>query len=434
MRSRLAALALTLPFRMVVAVAILSVHLAMATHLGHERFGYHFNDAPDSAPQFHQPAREPAPQHWERLVVSRWDSQHYIALGLRGYKACKSKSELLPGEHPDDNWACELNFYPTYGFLGAAVVAVSHLPMDYALFGISLAAGFVFILMWTGKAMVDGLGVANSYLSLLLLNVFSTGYGLVTLQTDCLFMALTLGTFVCLRKQWLAMGALTAGAATAIRISGVATGFAFCAWIVTVTWREGARPSRVWAWRGLLMALSGSGIMALMGYYAWRFGDPLIYSHAHGRSYHHAPDLMRIFVPDGRLLIQSIWAEPNEGLALVATLLWFALGHRAGLARFSAEAQAFWYALYFGIVGISMIGSSEYAYGGFSRYAVTVLPLFFAMAGVLRRKPVALALWLVMSSMHYYNGSLCFYVGQLHPERLQRCGFARYFRSDELSR
>jgi len=267
-----------------------------------------------------------------------------------------------------------------------------------------------------------------------LMSVFSTGYTVVTMQTDPVFMALTMGTFVCLQKQWRLPGALLAGASTAIRIQGVATGFASCAWILVSTWREGRRPNRGWIWRGLLMAISGSGIMALMAYYAWRFGDPLIYSHSHGRAYHHAPNLMRILIPDGRLLMQSIWAEPNEGLALVATLLWFALGHRAGLARFSAGARAFWYTLYFGIVGISMVGSSDYGYGGFSRYAVTVFPLFFAMAAVMRRNAVVLALWLVISSMHYYNGSMCFYLGQLHPERLQRCGYARYFRSDELSR
>ena len=51
---------------------------------------------------------------------------------------------------------------------------------------------------------------------------------------------------------------------------------------------------------------------------------------------------------------------------------------------------------------------------------------------MMRRRPVVLALWLFMSVMHYYHGNICFYVGQNHPERLHRCSFARYFRSEGL--
>jgi hypothetical protein len=141
---------------------------------------------------------------------------------------------------------------------------------------------------------------------------------------------------------------------------------------------------------------------------------------------------MKIFIPDGRLLMQSIWAEPNDGVILAAGLFWFALGHRKGFIGFPVEAQAYLYALFFTIVGISMYGSVDFAYGGNSRYLVTVLPLFLAMAGAMRRRPVVLALWLFMSVMHYYHGSICFYVGQDHPDRLHRCSFARYFRSEAL--
>jgi hypothetical protein len=434
LRERFERIGTWLPFRVLIALAILAFHLAMMNRLGHDRFDYKFNESPHRAPLFSDPKTELTPGGWDRLVVSRWDAQHYIALGLRGLATCESKDRLAPGHFPDDDKTCELDFYPTYGWLGAAVAAITHAPMDYALLGISLVASFVFILMWTGRAMVEGLGVANAYLSLLLLNLFSSGYALVTVQTEPCVMALTLGSFVCLRKRWLFLGALLAGAATAIRISGVATGFAFCAALLVHTLREHPRPTPVWAWRGALMALSGWGIMTLMMYFWARFGDPLIYSHAHGRAYHHGPGIMRIFFPDGRLLMQSIWAEPHEGVILASALLWFALGHRKGLSGFHIEGQAYWYVLYFAIVGISMVGSADYGYGGNSRYMLTVLPLFFAIASITRRKPVALVIWLYMSTAHYYNGNMCMYVGQNHAQRLQRCGFARYFRSDELAR
>jgi hypothetical protein len=434
LRRSLERVAVSLPFRFVVAIVILAFHVTMMAHIGKERFGYDFNEAPALEPMFYNAKTDAAPNNWSRLVVSRWDAQHYIALGMRGYQTCKDKSQLAPGEMPFDNNTCQLNFYPSYGFIGGSLARLLHKPYDYALFGVSLFASFLFLLMWTGKEMVAGLGVGGAYLSLLLLNLFSTGFTLVTVQTEPCVMALTLGAFVCLRKRWFLASALLAGAATSIRISGVATGFAFCVAILVLTYREHPRQKRIWAWRALLMVLSGWGVIALMTYYQVKFGDPLIYAHAHERSYHHEPSLAKVLWPDGRLLMQSIWAEPNDGIILAAALLWFAVGHKDGLVRFPVEAKAFWYALFFGIVGICMTGSVDYAYGGTSRYMVSVLPIFFAMAAVMRRKPAVLILWLFMSAAHYYNGGMCFYVGQLHPARLEKCSFARYFRSDELQK
>ena len=432
LRPLVARVAMSLPFRAVVAVAFLFFHITMMTRLARDRFEYKFNADPEHAPAFYNPQTDARPTNWDRLIVSRWDAQHYEAIALRGYSTCKYKSQLESGEYPDDDKTCELAFYPTYSWLGVAVMKVTHLPVDYALFGISLVASFLFLVMWTSRPMVDGLGLGMTYLSLLLINLFDTGFSLVMVQTEPCVMALTLGAFLCLRKRWLLTGALLAGAATAVRISGVCTGFAFCAALLVMTLREHPRPRWVWAWRAALMAVAGWGIMGLMAYYWSRFGDPLIYSHAHERAFHHHPDLMKIFIPDGRLLIQSIWAEPNDGVILAAGLFWFALGHRKGFIGFPVEAQAFLYVLFFTIVGISMYGSVDFAYGGNSRYLVTVLPLFFAMAAAMRRRPVVLALWLFMSVMHYYHGSICFYVGQNHPDRLHRCAFARYFRSEAL--
>ncbi len=431
---RLRVLAVWLPFRLVLAVAILATHLALMSHLGHERFDYPFNSAPNAAPALPPPGTDGVFANWNRLLVSRWDAQHYLAIGLRGYSGCKPRGKLLPGEFPDDLPACQLNFYPTYGFLGRAAARVTHAPIDWAMFGLSLLASVIFILMWTGKEMVEGLGLAQTYLSLLLFNTFTTGFTLVTVQTEPITMALTLGSFVCLRKRWFVLGSILAGGATAMRISGVATGFAFCAALLVVTWRDGRARKATWVGRALLLPLSGWGIIGLMTYYAWRFGDPLIYSHAHARAYHHTIAFTRALIPDGRLLLQSIWAEPNDGLFLAAALLWFALGHRAGLARFSVEAQVFWYTLFFGIVGISVIGSADLAYAGNTRYMLLVLPLFFAMAALMRRKPVLLGLWLLMSTAHYYNGSLCVYVGQNNPQLDHRCNFPKYYRTVDLAR
>lgn len=431
LRQMAARVAVSLPFRIALTVGFLWFHLAMMTRLAHDRFGWRFNESPGNAPALGE-IHDSYPGRWDRLIVARWDAQHYEALGLRGYKTCKDKSELGTGEYPDDGPGCELNFYPTYGFIGGALSRVTRWPIDYSLLFVSLAASFVFMLMWTSRPMIDRLGVASVYLSLLLINLFDTGFTFVTVQTEPCMMMLTLGAFLCLGRRWFLVGALLAGAASSIRVSGVATGFAYCAALLVLTLQASPRPSRLWLWRGALMVVAGWGILALMGYYAHRFGDPLIYAHSHQRAFHHKASLAKIFIPDGRLLMQSIWAEPHDGIILAAGLLWFALGHRKGLVVFTPEGRAYWYVLFFGIVAISMIGTADTAYGGNTRYMLSVIPLFFAMAAIMKRKPVVLALWLFMSVAHYYNGSMCFYIGQNHPNRLQRCSFARFMRSEEL--
>jgi hypothetical protein len=433
LRDHLVRLAISLPFRCAVAVVLLAIHCWTLTKIGRDRFDYKFDADPAHAPMFYSPATDVKPDKWDRLVVSRWDSQHYEALALRGYASCKDKSQLGSGEYPDDDITCELNFYPTYAFAGGWLSRHLGQPVDYALFGLSLAGSFVFLLLWTGRSMVDGLGVGNTWLSLLLLNAFSTGYSLVTVQTEPCMLALMMGTFVCLRKRWFLAGAILAGAATSIRVTGVATGLAFSAALVFLTLREHPRPRWVWAWRAALAALSGWGVILLMAYYWYRFGDPLIYGHSHQRAFHHTASLSKLLFPDGRLLLQSIWAEPNDGLILAVSLFWFALGHRKGLIRFAAEAQVFWYALFIVIVGVSMYGTATCAFCGSSRYMFTIPPIFFAMAGVMRRRPVVLGLWLVMSTVHYYQANECFYVSQNYPTRLQRCAFPRNFRTDQLS-
>ena len=298
--------------------------------------------------------------------------------------------------------------------------------IDWALFVVSMISSFVFLMLWTSRAITDKLGVGTTYLALLLFNTFTSGFVLVTIQTEPLLLALTLGTYVCFTRRWFLAASLLAGTTTAIRITGVPIGMAYSLALLAVTWVERPR-AWVWALRALYAVLSIWGILVLMAYFQHRFGDALIYSHAHGRYYQHEPSIEPILRPDTRLLMQSIWGEPNDGIILAAALLWFGLGHRAALARFDVPSQVFFYALYLGVLGVAMIGSSEYAYGGISRYAIGLLPLFFAMAAVMRRKPVVLAIWLYMSLAHYWGGSLCNYVGRSEGERIQKCGFARHF-------
>ncbi len=426
---RLRKLAMTLPFRAIVAFFCLWVHVKAFEKLGRERFDFEAFQAPNTqAPEF-KTERDLVPKDWSRLLVSRWDAQHYMELGLRGYSACKDKSELKPDEYPDDEPRCQLNFFPTYGMIGAWVGAKLGWAIDWSLFAVSLVSSFIFMMLWTSRVVTKPLGVGTTYLALLLFNTFTTGFVLVTVQTEPIFLATSLATYYCFARRWLLPAALLAGFASAIRITGVAVGFAYCVALLMLTIAE--RPRwHVWALRAVYAVISGWGIMVLMAYFQHKFGDPLIYSHAHGRTYHHEPNVDLIIHPDTRLLMQSIWGEPHDGVFLGGSLLWFGLGHRKALERFSIPAQAFFYVLFVGVIGIAMIGSSEYAYGGLTRYLVGATPLFFAMAAMMRRRPVVLAMWLYRSVAHYWGGDLCDYVGLSEGSRIERCGFARHFTSN----
>ena len=172
---------------------------------------------PGALPTFTIPATDWAPTNWDRLIVSRWDSGNYIELGLRGYQYCPPRGPTLPVHAP----GCNLAFYPTYGLAGRYVGMVTGLPIDFAMWAISLVSSFLFLFLWTGKDLTSRLGLAETYLALLFFNAYTTGYCLVMVQTEPLTLVLAMGAFVAFARRHRLLGALLAGAATGVRITGV---------------------------------------------------------------------------------------------------------------------------------------------------------------------------------------------------------------------
>lgn len=416
--TRLSGWATTVPFRVVVALVLLGLQLLVAIHSG-DRFDVkRFNSKPGDPPHFRNPAADWAPANWDRLVVSRWDSGNYIELGLRGYQHCPPRSETLPVRVP----GCNLAFYPTYGLVGRYVAKLTTLPIDYALLAVSLVASFLFLYLWTGKELTSRLGVAETYFALVCFNAYTTGYCLVTVQTEPLTLVLAMGAYVALVRRRRLTGALLAGASSGIRITGVAIGLAFAVGLLVELLEE--RPRKAWPWirAALLGALCVWGQVALMAYHAHRFGDPLTYIHAHGQLFHHEhPGLAALFPPDADKIAASIDWPLHEGLWLAAALLWFALGHREALRRFPIAEQAFWYVAYFATVGIATVGMLPLALAGMSRYLLLALPMFLAMAAAMRRRPVLALVWIGLSAWHYWNIDICTYTGGMGDHTLIVC-------------
>jgi len=400
-------------------VFFLVFHIVVLSALAKERFSIPFDSAPGAPPAFVNPAVDAIPLNWNRLIVSRWDSQHYISIGLRGYQYCAPRAELGPEHYPDSDVVCQLNFFPGYAFMGGALSKLFHVPIDYALFAVSLFTSYLAMFLWTSKEIVSALGGLVTLGSLVLLNFFTTGYELVTLQTEPPSLMLTLATFVLLERRRLVPAALCAGAAAIVRPTGIAVSAAFGLALLWKTYRE--RPAlRTVIYRFALCLVAAWGLIGLFVFFQIRFGDALVYAHARFRYYHYMPNPLAVFAPSYRWLAQSLWAAPNEGMWFAAGLLWFALGHRAALAGFNATGKIFWYAIYFITVGISA-GQVSLGFSGMSRYMMLSVPMFFAMAATMRRTASAFVLWIVICLAHYWSVNACFYVGRGEPGFWQVC-------------
>lgn len=412
----LAPRATRVPFRLGVALLVLGLQFLVAVRSG-DRFGAPFNRAPGHPPGFRDPAHERVPANWDRLVVSRWDSGQYIELGLRGYRYCPPRGPALPVFSP----TCNLEFYPTYGLVGRWVGQLTGLPIDVALLAVSLVSSFLFLFLWTGPALTERLGVAETYLALLLFNTFTTGYCLVTIQTEPLTLVLALGAIVAFAGGRHLLGAVLAGATSGVRITGVAIGLAYAAALLVDHLQ---RPS--WTWRdwlrlGVLALLSGWGELALMAVHAIRFGDPLAYLHAHALAFKHQPKVSAALWPDPEWLVQGIDFPLHEALWWAAALFWWLLGRREALARFPPAQRTFWALAFWVTIGIATIGMMPIALVGMSRYLLLALPLYFAMAVVMKSRPALLAFWLAVSVWHYWNIDICNYTGGMGWHVLKVC-------------
>jgi len=388
--------------------------------IGAERLSLPFNSAPGDAPAFADPATHPVPAHWNRLITSSWDSQHYIALALRGYEYCAPRVELGPGHLPDDDPGCEVNFFPGYAFVGGWVAFVFRAPVDYALLGVSLACSWLLMFLWTGKEMREALGSGAAWLSLLYLNAFTSAYSLATVQTEPLAMCLAMATFVSIERRWYLLGALAAGACSIVRPTGIATSLAFALALLVMTVRDRPAVQIIWRRAGL-MALSGWGLIAFLLFCQIRFGDALVYVHARARYYHCSPSLLSLLHPSYRVIARSIWAGPNEAVWLATALVWFALGHRSAMSGFRLGGKVFWYMLFVTTVGVGAISQVECGFSGMSRYLLLALPLFFAIAAATKDKPLAIAFWLVASLGHYWAVNACYYVSGKIPRLWEKC-------------
>lgn len=418
----------SVPLRLAVAVALVAAHLVTTLTFTAERFdGYPFNAAPDSPPAFRDVANEPYPTNSKRLILSRWDSQHYMGLALRGYSQCPHRN-LVPDDMKGP--VCDVAFYPGYPVLGRLVSTVTGLAIDYALLAVSLAASVVALFLWTDRAIVKAIGPVAAYASLLAFDLYPPSCYLVLISTDSCAVASILGCFVALARGRYLVAALAVGLSGAIRITGVGAELAFALAVLAWCVRNppvGLGRVRAWFGRALLIPLGAWGSLVVSGYHWARFGDPLLYIHGHAASFNHEGRFSVLLHVKPEWIIHAIDGTLHDLVWAGALLLLFLIGHRTALRRFPAPAQVYAYALCALTYVISVTGSIDlFAMQGLSRYVMVVVPAFLAIGVVLKPHPVALAVWLLACSWHSREVDLCYFLADVGPYGLKKCNMTQW--------
>ncbi|MGA2448986.1 MAG: hypothetical protein ABTD50_09950 [Polyangiaceae bacterium] len=415
----------SVPFRLAVAASIVVWHVATTISFAHERWdGHPFNSAPDQVPTFPNPARDNYPVNGKRLIVSRWDAEHYLGLSMRGYSQCPNR-KLVPDDMRGP--VCDVAFFPGYPFLGYLVRRVTGIPADYALWSVSLVAAFALLFLWTDPVIVHALGLAGAYASLFCFSLFPPACYLVLMMAEACTALGMMGAFVALARKEYLWAALAAGFAGAMRLSGVAAeagcvlALAFSAWVDP--------PQSKWAWvrRAALAAVAVWGSLAVCGYHAWRFGDPLLYVHGHRASFQHEGGLELLLHPRTESLIHGMDNIVHDLVWAGALLLLFLLGHRLALRKFLLPAQLYAYALIAITYAVSAAGSMDLFYMlGMSRYVFVAGPAFLALGALFASRPVALGAWLLATSWHLREVDRCVYLGDIGAETLRRCNLTQW--------
>jgi hypothetical protein len=417
---KLARVAQHVLFRAAVAILCLAVHLIAITHFAAIHFGLPFNSLPDDPPVNTVVDTSIGPEHWNRLVVSRWDTGNYELMALDGlYEHCPKAD--LRGADLNTLTNCDLAFYPGYPLLGWLASWGARLPIDYALLSVSLVASFFLLFLWTGPVIVNALGLWGTYCSLLLFSVYTTSFTLAATLSEPCTLLFVFAAFVCLEKRRFLLGALFAGAASGMRITGFCATAAYAFAILLWAWDEDELSVKDWIKVAVIIPLSAWGVLTMMIFDWWRFNDSLIYAHAHEQAFGHDPQAWHILWPDPSWVVKSM-ASPVHDVVLVAVMtLWFALGHREGLQGFSRLGKAYWYVQFIVALCLPLYGSAQLGYGGMTRYTLMLFGAFFAMSAILKRRPLALSFWCGMSLWHYWNADLCFFEQHSQPGGMDQC-------------
>jgi hypothetical protein len=400
-------------FRIAIAVLLAGIHVFVIWRAGADRLDLPFNSAPDNAPYFSnpdapvltQPPRQP--HYWSRLVLSRWDAQHYIATSIRGLTACPTDGATASDYQ---YLQCGLGWLPAFGEVGSVVSQVTGLPDDYALVLVSILCAIIINLLWTSPVFVSRIGKLEAYATLIAFNAFPPAFNVVTPHTEALTIALVLGAFWMIAKDRWWLASILVGASTALRPHAVAYTLAFGCAALVATWQKRRDHARRW-WSPLASCvLAGWGQLATLFALQVSVGDAWAFfraRHAFGDS----NTAGRLF--DGASYIATFGGQNMDGL------IWFGLVgialivYRDVLRGYRLDEKAFLIASGVITTAFSMI-ASQITWGP-NRYMMMCLLAFLCVGKLARRYPVLYVAWIALCCAAYWHNDLCNYIAQGDP-------------------
>jgi hypothetical protein len=416
---RLGRLAATSWFRLLVASLLVVCHLVAFSRAGESRLGLPFNSAPGHAPYYSDPDASAVrgyprqPHYWSRMLVSRWDAQHYIGFAVRGLTSCPTDSNAATDL---DYLDCGLNWFATFGKAGGLVADTTGLPADVVLLLLAIIAAIALNYLWTNKAITDRLGRLEAYGTLLAFNLFPSAFYIVTPYTEGATLALVLAGFLCLLRERWVLSALLVGAATALRLTAGGFGVALGCALLYAAWDHHRAGKADWYRPLYAIPLVMWGLVVYVIVLKLSVGDAFAFFRAQAAFAEAQGDGGWAFgrLVDAPFYLRGFSSQHLDSIVVIGTFAVIALTGREVLRRFGRTASIFL------VVAAVLLACAPLAidrsqYWGLNRYFL-LLPLAFFAMGVMARKHFAVyVLWLALCAALYWHVELCSYISQGNP-------------------
>ncbi|MEP6864821.1 MAG: hypothetical protein ABJE66_29645 [Deltaproteobacteria bacterium] len=403
--ARVSDLAATLPARVAVASLLVCLHLTVFARASHSRLGLPFDTSPTEAPYFSDPdastlrSSPRQPHHWDRLAVSRFDAQHFIATAERGLTAC-------PHAATDDQYLdCGLGWLPAWGLVGGVVSSVAPLASDSALLLLAIIAAIAINVLWTGPVIAKRFGRGAAWGAMIGFNAFPAAFYLVTPYSEGATLVLGLAGFVALAKErwWLAAGLV--GASTALQPSSMVFAIALACALGVAAYRR--RPNPGW-WKPLIaVPLCAWGQLVTLIGLQISVGDWSAYlraRHAFGATYH-----WRRLV-DVEYYMKGLAGQDMDGAMLLATAAIVALTAREVVKRLEIPEATYVIVASLGAFVLAVVTPPHY--WGQTQLLLSCLMMFFGLGVLAKKHPIVFVLWCVLGLAFYWHVDLCGYVAQ----------------------
>jgi hypothetical protein len=397
--------------KLAIATALALAHLLVIWRAGESRLQLPFNNAPGehlayTNPLAHSLGSIPRqPPNWSRLIVSRFDSQHYIGFALRGLSSCPTDPK-----NTQKGWGylnCGLGWLPAYGEAGGVVSAVTGLEPDVALVLISVVCAIIINLLWICPTLIRRIGLFEAYAVLLAWNCYPAAWNLVIPTTEPVVLALAIGGFVMLANERWVWAAFLIGACTALRIPTASYAFALGCALLLAAWDRRRANTPQW-WRPLLaVPLCGWGQFVTMAVFQIKLGNWHAFFDARFAFGDHNR-LDRLF--DITYFVRGFQSQCADMVIYLGLISIMVLTWRRTLANFNRTERTF--IVVSSVITAVLAVAAAFQYWGLTRYMM-LCPLPFLGAGVLGKHHRAVfVVWLVVCVAVYWHLELCSYITQ----------------------